>query len=153
MGLFEPKHITLERLPGLYLVSLPNKGRGVFCQQDIAEGTVIETTPALLVDVEEMNVLRQTILGNYFFRPADMSEDLRHRLGLGERDKLGALSLGVVSICNHARAPNTEYDILEDHHSIYFQLTAAQDIPKGEEILISYGDIWFALRRFFEGEV
>lgn len=148
--MFGRKQLLLSRIDQLYVAQVPNRGRGLFCGRDIAEGEIIETCPSIVLDTEDTNRIRETLLKDYFFRPADMTDDFRLRHGWGARDSLGAMVLGAMSLCNHSRTPNVDYEMKEDRHSAYFIMKAFKDIPKDTELLIDYGDVWFAARRFAE---
>lgn len=148
--MFNRKNILLNRIDGLYLMQVPNRGRGLFCNRDIAEGEIIETCPSIVLDTDDTNRIRETFLKDYFFRPADMTNDFRLRHGWGDLGGLGAMVLGAMSLCNHSRTPNVDYEMKEDHHSAYFIMKAFKPIPKDTELTIDYGDTWFAARRFAE---
>jgi hypothetical protein len=67
---------TLDRKKGLYLKQTATKGRGVFCISDIAEGEILEVTPAILLDEKATAHIDKTILHRRAFKtPAQV---LRH---------------------------------------------------------------------------
>src|SRR5439155_22300895 len=66
------------------------KGRGVFACTPIAAGAVIEEAPVVVVPAEECALLDRTILHDYYFDWDSGS---------------GAVALGLVALCNHARRP------------------------------------------------
>lgn len=55
-----------------------------------------------------------------------------------------ATFLGYGSIYNHSDEPNADYTINMKKRIATFK--ASENIPKGKEILISYGDEWFSSR-------
>ena len=59
-------------------------------------------------------------------------------------DKNNAIFLGNGSIYNHAQSPNAIFKLNEDSETVSF--IANCSINKGEEIFISYGKDWFAIR-------
>ena len=95
------------------------KGRGVFARRPIAEGTVIERVPVILVPLPSV-MEPGSILSRFCF--------LRNR-------KTAALALGYGSIYNHSYHPNATYE--EDGpEAMLFR--ALSTIGKGEEITINY---------------
>jgi len=96
---------------------ITGKGRGVFAREDIPSGTVIETSPVLVVAEED---LESTELAGYCF--------------LWSKGKVG-LPLGYGALYNHSYQPNAEYVDRTPQTKIY---RAIRDITKGEEITINY---------------
>ena len=143
--LFE-KTIELNRMDGLYLRYLANKGRGLFCRNDIKAGAIIETTPSFLF-VNDFT--RGTVLQDYVFTSCDVPKSIRKLIKVKEKDTLVTLPLGVSLICNHSKDNNATYKQTTNLHSVFFQLIALRDIPKNTEICINYGDHWFTLRNFY----
>ncbi len=104
-------------------------GRGVFATCDIAEGTVVEQVPVILIPK------------NQVFGDTETSRHNRHISwyvfdwdGITKREYV-ALALGYGSIYNHSYAPNAKYvkvapDVIEFH--------AIKPIAAGEEIFINY---------------
>jgi len=97
------------------------KGRGVFARTDIAEDTVIERIPVIMLRVGEVyGDLHTSDLSDYIFSWGD--------------DWVG-LSLGYGSMYNHSYDPNAVYECLDDRSQVF---TALLDIKKGDEITINY---------------
>ena len=104
-------------------------GRGVFAISDIAEGTLIERVPVLLIP--ENQVFGDPPDGQ---RSARISWYVFAWAGLTKRSYV-ALALGYGSIYNHSYEPNARYtpiapDFLDFH--------AVRTIRAEEEILINY---------------
>lgn len=114
------------------------RGRGVFATVDIAEGTLIEECPVVVVPPDEVEHLLKTALRDYFFVWG----------GVGDA---AAIALGHGSLYNHAREPNAMY--VRKHEALTIAFFALRAIKAGEEITVSYhggfgdrGDIWFEIR-------
>ena len=97
---------------------------GVFAEQMIEKGEIIEECYTLFssagIELE---------LEDFYFNADDLS----------------ALPLGCGCIYNHSKQPNANYLIDSERSLMVF--TANQQIKKGEEIFITYGDDWFGSRR------
>lgn len=102
----------------------PIHGYGVFADQDIQAGDLIEECYALIRNDDD------NLYGNYYFRTP---ENNKH-----------AIALGNGSLYNHSPIPNANYHFDMECSLIIFH--ANQAIKKGEEICISYGTDWFSSR-------
>ncbi|MGD1003077.1 MAG: SET domain-containing protein [Minisyncoccia bacterium] len=102
---------------------IENGGRGVFANEDIAKGEIIERCPVVVVKEEETSLLRKSELINYYFI-------------WGEDKKAVAICLGFGSLYNHSYEPNATYEKLIDDDMIKF--IAIKDIKKNEEITVNY---------------
>ena len=123
------------QIPNLYINSSELEGRGVFCGEDIMEGSVIEICPLIVIPEEEMTALKSTQLYNYYFE-------------WGIEDKAGAIALGYGSLYNHSSLPNAYYEVDE----IFKTLTvyALKEIAEHTEITFNYSGqadddskVWF----------
>lgn len=101
--------IEIKRIAG--------KGRGVFARRPIAEGTLIEIAPVLVLSEEDMET---TELAGHCF--------------LWSAGKVG-LPLGYGALYNHSYTPNAEYLDRAPQTKVY---RALRDIAAGEEITINY---------------
>ncbi len=99
-------------------------GYGVFTQQDIAEGEIIEEAYSLIVTSPTGG------LHNYYFTSEDALEFI--------------LPLGFGSIYNHADECNALHDYNQTNKVM--RIWAKRPIRSGEEIFISYGKQWFDKR-------
>ncbi len=127
----------MQRLPALYFGPSPLGGRGVFTNTWIPEGAVLEICPVIVLPAEELPVIHNTKLHDYYFM-------------WGWDDDQCAIALGYGSLYNHAYTPNAQYLIDIDNETIEF--IALRDIQKGEEVTVSYnGDPEDKTRVWFDG--
>lgn len=129
------KHpIQLERFPALHLKPTPSKGRGVFASRLIPAGTVIDTSPVLILDpIENTNHIENTSLYDYTYNWPTLDTET------GKHIKTQAVIFGLGSMFNHSKQNQNvgwRRD-LENQVVIYHSL---RDIAEGEELCISYGD-------------
>ncbi len=125
--------------PLIYCKETKGKGRGVFSANKIAEKTVIERCPVILIaSAAEINMISCTSLINYAFRWITQEEVLSIALGYG-------------SLYNHSSANNAFYKM--NAGESLMDIIALRTIMPGEEITINYvgstgKDIkkWFADR-------
>ncbi|MCC5644675.1 SET domain-containing protein [Nostoc sp. CHAB 5824] len=109
------------------------KGRGVFAQKRFLKGELIERVPVVVIPAEQVELLDQTILGNYYY---------------DWEDKAAAIALGLSSLINHSYHPNAYY--VKKFADRELDLIAYRDIEAGEEITANYNGspdnkspIWF----------
>ncbi len=112
----------------LYISETDNKGRGVFTNAAIKEGTVVETAPVIVMSSADRKLLDQTLLHDYIFewRPND--------------EEMCCMALGWAPIYNHSYASNCEYFMNYDDNTIMIQ--TVRDIEAGEELTINYNGDW-----------
>lgn len=104
----------------------PIHGYGVFAQQDISSGSIIEESPVMLLPkVDENHPLKDYVF-NWGYH--------------------SALPLGYICLYNHAEQPNA--DFIADQELGFMRLTANRFIRSQEEIFIYYGPEYFSARRF-----
>lgn len=102
------------------------KGRGVFAREPIA------AAPVVIVPAEQCKLLDRTILHDYYFQWD----------GDPESEGRGAVALGLVSLCNHARRPTAR--VRRNHARETLDLLALTPIAAGEEVTIDYNcALWF----------
>ena len=125
----------MQQFVPLYVAPSPLGGRGVFSREAIAEGTLIEICPVVVLPPEQLPIVHDTKLHDYYFL-------------WGWEDNECAIALGYGSLYNHAYDPNARYLVDIDQDTI--EIIARRDIPAGEEITVSYnGDpedqtpVWF----------
>jgi uncharacterized protein len=125
----------MQRIPGLYVARVKHKGRAVFCAEDIPKGALIEICPILKIPANEVDIIHETELHDYYFV-------------WGENNEEAALALGYGSLYNHSYKPNAEY--IFDFDEEVIEVVAIRDIPAGKEITFNYhGDpecqdeLWF----------
>ncbi|MFO0661665.1 MAG: SET domain-containing protein [Polyangiaceae bacterium] len=113
----------------------PNAGRGVFALELIPEGALIEECPVVELREDDVAVIKNTTLGDYYFTWG------------GTHDE-GAIALGYASLFNHSATPNAMY--VKKRPTLTIAFFAIRDIAAGEEITVSYhggfgdrGPAWF----------
>ncbi|MGI9275423.1 MAG: SET domain-containing protein [Endozoicomonas sp.] len=107
----------------LYVADSHAKGRGVFTDEAIPKGALIENCPVLEIPLSELKSIDATMLYNYYF-------------AWGKEQKGGAIALGLGSIYNHSYLPNAVYVAKQDRQIIEFR--AIKAIQVGEEVTINY---------------
>ena len=107
----------------LYVADSTGKGRGVFTDQAIPKGTLIESCPVLEIPPSELKSLDGTMLYHYYF-------------AWGKQQKSGAIALGLGSIYNHSYTPNAVYVPKQEKMAIEF--VAVRHIRAGEEVTTNY---------------
>ena len=122
-------------LPILYIMETAERGRGVFTNEAIPEGTTIEIAPVIVLNAADRAVVDATLLHDYIFE-------------WGEDEREAAVALGYVSIYNHSVDANCKYDMDYEHKTI--QILTKRSIAADEELCINYnGDgvknkpVWF----------
>lgn len=139
--------IKLHRQPGLYLKETGTiKGRGVFCTTAIKPGTVLEVTPAIILNEKATDAVDKTVLVNYTFSTGKVSMRTRRQAKLKNPANASAVVMGMASFCNHCENPNAEIVWEEQDGSLYYILRATRAIPKGTEVCTTYGQTWFEER-------
>ena len=51
----------------LHISDTKQKGRGVFAQKRFVKGEVIETAPVVVIPTEQVKLIDQTVLTNYYY--------------------------------------------------------------------------------------
>ncbi|WP_138503617.1 SET domain-containing protein [Nostoc sp. PA-18-2419] len=109
------------------------KGRGVFAQKRFLKGEILERVPVIVIPAQEVKLIDQTVLANYYY---------------DWEDEAGAIALGLLSLFNHSYHPNTYY--VKKFAEREVELIAYRDIEVGEEITANYNGspedlspIWF----------
>ena len=54
-------------LPIVEIKSSPKRGRGVFAKANIKQGTVLETSPVIVLSEKERKTIEKTLLFDYIF--------------------------------------------------------------------------------------
>jgi SET domain-containing protein len=115
------------------------KGRGVFAEQKISAGEIVEVCPVVPFQA----------------RWADMPEEVQRVVfdwgRLTKQKPRHCLALGWGSMYNHANPANVRYKAVAD--SLCMEFRAARDIDVGEELTVNYNetegdvhstiDVWF----------
>ena len=96
------------------------KGLGIFAEEDIAKGTIIEVSPSIPVSSDDPSLSSKSIYSHYVY---------------GMPRGRAALGLGYVSLYNHSRNANAE----TQYSGRDLTVTVKKNIKKGDEIFIDYG--------------
>jgi len=115
----------MQQIPGLYILNDSHKGRCVHTAGEIAIGSTIEVCPIIIVPKEQVQIIHNTVLHDYYFI-------------WGPNQDQAAILLGYGSLYNHSNQPNTKAILLHDDQEILFEAT--REIEAGEEITFNYFD-------------
>ncbi len=113
--------------PSVFVSRTKKMGLGVFAKDKLHEGTLIETSPVIVMSAEDRKSIDQTLLHDYIF---EWGEDL----------KSCAMALGYVPLYNHSYASNCEYEMEFKLQRI--SIKTVRPIKKGEELFINYNGDW-----------
>ena len=126
-----------HRIPSSFIAPSDLHGTGVFAGEDIVKDSIIEICPIIFLPEDQIDLIKKTVLNNYYF---EWGKDLRS----------GALALGYGSIYNHSVQANAIYEIDINADTISFY--TIRDIVAGEEITINYNGspdnrakVWFEM--------
>jgi SET domain-containing protein len=113
----------------LYIGRVSGKGRGVFTDEFIEAGELVESCPTITIPKRDLNSEVHTTLDDYYF-------------DWNERTGSKALALGYGALYNHSCKPNVECVQRPRKRCIDFY--ALRDIEAGEELTHVYNDeVWF----------
>ncbi len=122
-------------IPGLYIAESEGRGRGVYTGHDVSVGDTIEVCPLLILPPEQLELINQTKLYDYYFI-------------WPEKENAICFALGYGCLYNHSDQPNAEVEL--DALNDDFLIKCIQPIEAGDEIFINYtGDgksqteLWF----------
>jgi SET domain-containing protein len=106
-------------------------GRGVFTSENIQEGRLIESSPVIVMSMEERKLLDQTLLHDYIFE-------------WGAKKDQCCMALGYVAVYNHSPTSNCEYEMDFDRQMV--NIKTVRFIKAGEELFINYNGDWNDLK-------
>ena len=95
--------------------------RGLLADADIKKGQVIERCPLILVGLDQLQPLSQTVLWRYHYE---------------WNARNNCIVLGYGSLYNHSYTPNVRYGFNYQGQCLVF--TALRQIAAGEELMINY---------------
>jgi SET domain-containing protein len=113
--------------PYLRVAVSESRGRGVFTDKNIPEGTTIEISPVIVLTPKDRKILEQTKLYYYVFE-------------WGVSKRKAAMALGYVSMYNHSYNANCEYEM--DYEAENIAIKTVRKIMKGEELFINYNAVY-----------
>ena len=114
-------------LPFLYIGPTAASGRGVFTDEPIEAGTVVEIAPVIVMPAADRLKLDETRLHDYIFE-------------WGEDQGECCMALGYVPMYNHSYASNCDYEMDFDEETI--SIVTMRKIGAGEELFINYNGEW-----------
>ena len=114
-------------LSTLFIASTENMGLGVFTSENIEKGTIIETSPVIVMSNEERKLLDQTSLHDYIFE-------------WGTKKDQCCMAMGYVPVYNHSYRSNCEYEM--DFDKAFISIKSVRFIKAGEELFINYNGDW-----------
>jgi uncharacterized protein len=114
-------------LPFLFIGPTEKMGRGVFTSEAIQAGTIVETSPVIVMSAEERKIMDQTLLHDYIFE-------------WGEDEDQCCMALGYVPVYNHSYESNCEYEM--DYGNARISIRTVREIMAGEELFINYNGDW-----------
>ena len=107
----------------IYVAISPIHGRGVFAQQAIKTGAIIEECPVIKMKLQELTVRKHMLLNYYAF----MIDDKHEYTGI---------ALGYGSLYNHAKDCSALYYYNKEKELMIFE--AIKPIEQHQEITINY---------------
>lgn len=116
----------------LFIAPTTEMGRGVFTSEDIEPGTVVETSPVIVMSQDERKLLDKTLLHDYIF---EWGGEKDHAIGIG-----CCMALGYAAVYNHSYLSNCEYEM--DFEELQISIKTVRYIKAGEELFINYNGDW-----------
>lgn len=113
--------------PYLFVEKTEGMGRGVFTNERIPAGVVIEISPVIVMSLEDRIHLDKTLLHDYIFE-------------WGKNKDKCCMALGLIPIYNHSYKSNCEYFM--DYEDEIIMVKTVRVIEKGDELTINYNGDW-----------
>jgi hypothetical protein len=134
-----------QRVPGLFIGPSECGGKGVFTEQKLEEGDLVEICPVIVLSEQDLKLIHQTGLHDYYFL-------------WGEKQDQCAIALGYGSLYNHSFKPNARY--LIDYEQETIDIYCIETILPGEEITVNYNgtpddnsSLWFEAKPFKKSQM
>jgi SET domain-containing protein len=129
----------MERIhsPDVYIADTrTGKGRGVFAGRDYRAGEVVEVAAVIVLEKEDIGLLRKTLLRTYDFDWQVLAKT---------KTPATAIAAGYGGMYNHADPANMIYRA--DPVAVTLIFTAVRDISREEQLTINYnarggGHVW-----------
>jgi|SRR6185312_3048656 len=112
----------------LYIGESTDKGRGIFTNEEIAEDTIIEISPVIVMDHNDRKLLDQTLLHDYIFEWQPNGKNMC------------CMALGNIPLYNHSYESNCEYFMNYDEQTMLIK--TVRYIAEDEELTINYNGDW-----------
>lgn len=106
------------------------KGKGLFAQQNIEEGTIIDIANVVLIPNKDYKRIKKTVLYNYCYIWEDPKLKPEYE---------NAISLSISQFMNHSYEPNIKY--VYDYKNNKIEFITLRDIPKDEELTVNYNGL------------
>ncbi|MEO5890385.1 MAG: SET domain-containing protein-lysine N-methyltransferase [Ferruginibacter sp.] len=113
--------------PYLFVGLTSSMGRGIFTQERIPAGLVVELSPVIVMSREDRLHLDKTLLHDYIFE-------------WGKNKDKCCMALGLIPIYNHSYKSNCEYFM--DFEDDTIMVKTVRIIEKGDELTINYNGDW-----------
>jgi hypothetical protein len=117
-------------------------GYGVFAEEGIAEGELIEEAKLLRLALRR-KYIHDKVLVDYLWANKSCTCDECQQHGF-----VNFLALGFGSLYNHSDHPNTIKHL--DFAAELITITAGRQIHPGEEIFVTYGEKYWLIREFWD---
>lgn len=114
--------------PSLYIAFAGGRGRGVFTEEALPAGLLLEESPVIVMTAEDRPHLDKTLLHDYIFE-----------WNPGE-EKACCMALGWIPIYNHSDASNCEHEM--DYEMQIMRIHTVREVAAGEELTINYNGDW-----------
>jgi hypothetical protein len=113
--------------PYLYIDKTEKAGRGVFTDEPIEKGTLIEIAPVIVMSKADRIQLDKTKLHDYIFE-------------WGAHKDRCCMALGFIPMYNHNYTSNCEY-LMDFEEEVIF-VKSVMAIEKGAELTINYNGVY-----------
>jgi SET domain-containing protein len=113
----------------LYIKKSDIGGRGVFANRNIKKDEVLEFSPYIEVELDDVT----GIIRDYVFSKS---------ITTAKQKRVAIIAFGYASMYNHSDDPSATWNIMNDG----IQIIATKDINKDDEIFISYGSSYWDSR-------
>jgi hypothetical protein len=119
-------------------------GWGVYADEDIQLGVLIESAPGISVPFEILK-LCYYILTSDGIPPEELVLD---QYGIGWPGERVLFPLGWVGLYNHSDCPSAEFVFLPEPNTV--GIRSLREIAAGEEITVNYGEEWWERKSYLQ---
>ncbi|PVU97978.1 hypothetical protein BB559_001813 [Furculomyces boomerangus] len=137
--------------PPLTIVNSNERGRCVFTNSFIKQGTVVNISPVLIFNKEEyLKYGKFTCLDSYTYKWQNPTNKFEKE----NCNSWMALALGLGSLFNHEPLEKANLGFMRNFYKQSIIYTATRDIEPNEELCICYGpNIWFENKKLNESKI
>ncbi|MCL6609760.1 MAG: hypothetical protein K6T74_16890 [Geminicoccaceae bacterium] len=120
------------RIGPVLIASAGGKGLGVFAAEPLPAGVPLDPQPVFELDAADVEPIERTRFRHHYFAHP-------------ERDGVGVIVLGWLTLCNHGRPPTLELDWRRDPATGWWVVARpCRPLEPGEELTIDYNcPLWF----------